>query len=132
MLEPGSKLGAAGLNEGPFLEKLNSDLERIDPPNPEGLNAGALALKVVFFVAGVDVAELLNAFGTKGLAFSECKPKFDDEKMPGLNVALGFALGLNSLASTLKPENDNVDEWLLVEDGFGGENFRLKVGSLSH
>jgi hypothetical protein len=134
MLEPGWKLGAVGLNDGPFVEKLNSDFERIEPPNPEGLKAGALALNVDFgvaFAAGVEVAELLNILGTNGFALSGCKPKLDDEKIAGLKVALGLAVGLNSFASTFNPENDNTDEWP-VEVGLVADVLGLNVGSFSH
>lgn len=45
-----------------------------------------------------------------GLVFAGAKAKADDEKIPGLNVALGFALGLNSLAATLSLDIEDFDE----------------------
>jgi hypothetical protein len=133
----GLKTGAAGLNAGPLDVKLNSDLLGVmedvllpKPLKPLGLKAGAVGLKAaaVGLKAGASAFKPLPREDLKEcccggdtdvleevpnilfLAVAGVNENAEDEKMPGLNVALGLALGLNSFAATLSRETEDFDE----------------------
>ena len=121
----GLNAGAVGFSEGGLLAKLNSDLERADPPKAfpdlpkvvfsmdgRGLKAGAATLKAEAALVGGDILEvctsldLIDADGT----LADWKLNDAGENMDGLKFALGFPEGLNSFASTLRLDIENLEE----------------------